>query len=400
MKVICSLLYWASALVGLLAWTHSFSLNGLKYSATNLNIKKFNSDRVTGLNLNHNINKQIFTSSSSSCNQFLLKSTVGSTDLDSSTSKPPFSLRKLLDAATNLFPFWVLLFTLLGRTKPQSLVWFSPFITPALALTMLSMGMTLTIKDFYRVLQSPQYIAVGFLAQYVIMPFSALFLSKLLNLGPDISSGLILVGCAPGGTASNLVTLIAHADVPLSVMMTLVSTVAAVFMTPFLATRLANSYIKVQASDLVLSTLQVVLAPVIAGLTLNTFSPKVCAKVSQYMSFPCVMLVAMICGTVSASNSGVSLGFSSLKLLLAVTLLHASGFLWGFLFATLLRSGEQRARTISIETGMQNSALAVVLAHHFPNPQLSALPGSISATCHSVMGSILAAYWRNHKPKD
>ena len=75
--------------------------------------------------------------------------------------------------------------------------------------------------------------------------------------------------------------------------------------------------------------------------------------------------------------------------------LHSVGFGIGYLVANSLGAGELRARTISIETGMQNSALAVVLAQHFPNPILSSLPGALSATAHSVIGSIMAAYWRS-----
>jgi BASS family bile acid:Na+ symporter len=132
------------------------------------------------------------------------------------------------------------------------------------------MGMTLTVDDFKRVATQPKYVLIGFLAQYMIMPLSAFFIAKAAGLGPALSSGLILVGCSPGGTASNLVTLIAQADVALSVVMTACSTVAAVFMTPWLTTQLAGSYVAIKAKDLVLSTLQVVLVPVTAGLVINT----------------------------------------------------------------------------------------------------------------------------------
>ena len=88
--------------------------------------------------------------------------------------------------------------------------WFSPYITAALTLTMICMGMTLTLQDFANIKTTWNYIILGFIAQYSIMPLSALFYSKLFQLSPSLSSGLILVGCAPGGTASNLVTLIAQ----------------------------------------------------------------------------------------------------------------------------------------------------------------------------------------------
>ena len=168
----------------------------------------------------------------------------------------------VLDRATKLFPAWVMALSFLGVKQPRLFDWFRPLITPALALTMLCMGMSLTVDDFKRVAKKPQYVGLGFLVQYTVMPLTAAAVSRALGLGPELAAGLILVGCAPGGTASNLVTLIAGADVALSVLMTAVSTVAAVVMTPLLTSWLAGSYVAVKASDLVLSTLQVTPFPV------------------------------------------------------------------------------------------------------------------------------------------
>ena len=179
-------------------------------------------------------------------------------------------LKQVLEAGTGLFPLLVLSSSLLGTKHPSSLTWFAPYVTPALSLTMLFMGMTLSIDDFRRVGSQPKFVLLGFLAQYVIMPLSAFVIARVAKLGPSLSSGLILVGCAPGGTASNLVTLIAQADVALSVVMTACSTLAAVVMTPWLTTRLAGSYVAIRSQDLVLSTMQVVLAPVATGLVINT----------------------------------------------------------------------------------------------------------------------------------
>ena len=259
-------------------------------------------------------------------------------------------LDNVLDKATNLFPLWVLSFSIIGSLKPSLLTWFSPFITPALALTMVCMGMTLTVADFQRVFKTPQFVLLGFLAQYTIMPLSAALISKVFKLGPALSAGVILVGCAPGGTASNLVTMIAKADLALSVLMTAASTVAAVVMTPFLTSKLAGSYVSVKAADLVVSTLNVVLAPVIAGLGLNTYVPGLCKEVSKYTHFLSVLLVSMICGTVAASNSGVKLGVSAFQLVGAIVSLHLSGFLFGYGAAKLLDAGEARARTIRLVT--------------------------------------------------
>jgi len=299
-----------------------------------------------------------------------------------------------LEAATNAFPLWVLASSIGGWLKPSLFQWFSPYVTQALAATMLFMGMTLTVNDFKRVAMMPQWVLFGFIAQFSIMPLASAASAKLWGLCPDLASGLILVGCAPGGTASNLVSLIAKADVALSVLMTMCSTVAAVVMTPLLTAKLAGGYVQIKASELVMSTLNVVLLPTTLGLVLNSAAPSVTKKVAEVTPFLSVLFVSAICGCISASNSGTAIKTIGLRLLGAILTLHSVGFALGYFFSKNLGATESRARTISIETGMQNSALAVVLAKHFPNPALSSLPGAISATVHSIIGSILASYWR------
>ena len=276
---------------------------------------------------------------------------ISSTISTAPISKFDGSIKSLLDKGTSLFPLFVLSFSLVGSKYPHALNWFAPYVTPALSLTMLSMGMTLTIDDFKRVIKEPKYILLGFLAQYTIMPLAAYQIAKFAKLGPALSSGLILVGCAPGGTASNLVTLIAQADVALSVVMTACSTMAAVLLTPWLTSRLAGSYVSIRSSDLVLSTLQVVLAPVAMGLLINTKLPRLSTAVSKWTPFLSVLFVSLICGSISSANAGVALGVSGAKLLASIAALHTTGFLLGYLAAKGLGADEAKARTISIETG-------------------------------------------------
>jgi BASS family bile acid:Na+ symporter len=242
-----------------------------------------------------------------------------------------------LDKATNLFPVWVFIASIIGNRVPNMFVWFSPFITPALILTMTAMGMTLTVDDFRNVLANPQFVLLGFLSQYTIMPSVAYLLTKLFKLGPELSVGLILVGCAPGGTASNIVSLIAKADLPLSILMTAVSTIAAVFMTPFLVTKLAGSYVSVSSKELVLSTFNVVLIPILLGLSFNTFQPNICQKVSKITPIISVLLVSMICGTVCASNAAMINNVPIVSLLSAVICLHGLGFALGYIMARMFK---------------------------------------------------------------
>jgi len=304
-------------------------------------------------------------------------------------------LVQLVTTLTSLFPFWVLGASALGFMKPAALGWLKgELVTFSLALTMLFMGMTLTVKDFNRVLTNPKQVFLGFLCQFTIMPLLGLAVAKLFALPVPLAVGVILVACCPGGTASNLVTLIAKADVALSVLMTTVSTCAAPIMTPLLTSLLAGSLVPVAAGGLVLSTLQVVIAPVVAGLAINTYLPTLSASVAPFTPLLCVILVALICGSV-IGQTAASLVAAGPALVGAVVCLHLGGFVLGYTVPKILGYETAVSRTVAIETGMQNSALGVVLAtKNFADP-LTALPCAISATCHSLIGSGFASYWRS-----
>ena len=150
-----------------------------------------------------------------------------------------------LERFTTLFPLWTLLGSLLALVHPPLFSWFrGPLITIGLGLIMLGMGLGLAPRDFLRVSRQPRAVSLGVVAQFVVMPSLAAAIAVILRLPAPLAVGLIL-GCCPGGTASNVVTLIAKSDVALSVVMTSVSTVAAVVLTPRLTELLASQYVPV-----------------------------------------------------------------------------------------------------------------------------------------------------------
>ncbi|KAM7498560.1 hypothetical protein LguiA_022974 [Lonicera macranthoides] len=298
------------------------------------------------------------------------------------------------EAVSTAFPVWVALGCLMGLVKPSSFNWVQPKWTiMGITITMLGMGMTLTLDDLRGALAMPKELLAGFVLQYSVMPLSGYFISKLLNLPSYYAAGLILVGCCPGGTASNIVTYIARGNVALSVLMTAASTLSAVVMTPFLTAKLAGQYVAVDAAGLLISTLQVVLLPVLAGAFLSQYFQSVVKLVSPLMPPIAVATVAVLCGNAIAQSSSAIL-MSGGQVVLAVALLHASGFFFGYVLARILGIDVSSSRTISIEVGMQNSVLGVVLAsQHFGNP-LTAVPCAVSSVCHSILGSALAGIWR------
>jgi bile acid:Na+ symporter, BASS family len=303
-------------------------------------------------------------------------------------------MRRTLDRLTNAFPLWVLAAVTVALVHPPAVTWFSgPLIVWGLAVIMLGMGITLTMEDFRRVARMPSAVAAGVAAQYLIMPFMGWVAAEIFSLPTPFAVGVILVGCCPGGTASNVVSYLARADVALSVLMTMVSTFAAVVMTPLLTRWLAGTLVPVDAWGLFVSTVQVVLIPVVLGIALNRFAPRAVEAVLPIAPLISVATIALICGSILGQNVE-AFWQSGLRLVAAVFTLHAGGFALGYGFARMLGYDRIVARTVSIEVGMQNSGLGAVLARkHFADP-LTAVPSAISATFHSAMGSLLAGWWR------
>lgn len=298
---------------------------------------------------------------------------------------------------TDLYPVWLLAFALVGLLRPSTLLWFrGPWVVWALSLVMLGMGFTLTVEDFRRLFRMPGSLALGFLAHYTIMPLSGWTVARLLNLDGGFAVGLILLASCPSGTASNVISYLARANVALAVMVTLTSTLLAFLMTPLWCKVLAGSYVPVNALQLCLSTLQVAVAPVLAGVFCNWRFPRAVASVSRIGPLISVVALMFITGSIVAQNADAVIA-SAGKLTLAAVLLHSLGFGVGYSIARMLGYAEDIARTVSIEVGMQNGGLAAVLAReNFPLQPMAAVPAVFSAITQTVLGSLVASWWRAH----
>ena len=299
-----------------------------------------------------------------------------------------------LTTLTNAFPLWVLAGAALGMTAPSTVTWFKgEMITNALAFTMLGMGLTLELDDFFDAVRRPKQVALGVALQYTIMPTLGFLIGKAFPVHPSVAVGLILVGCCPGGTASNVVTYLGKANVALSVVLTTASTFLASFMTPLMTKTLAGTIVPVDAAGLARSTASVVLLPVLGGLLMKRFAPSLVKVLAPFCPLVAVVTVALICASIIGSSSAAIVAAGP-ALLGAVATLHSLGFAAGYFASKGLGFAEKDRRTVSIEVGMQNSALGVVLATaHFADP-LVAVPCAISATVHSCVGSLVAGAWR------
>lgn len=298
------------------------------------------------------------------------------------------------------FALWVIIFAALALWQPEFFVWLKAYIPWILGIIMLGMGMTMTVDDFKGVLQSPKAVLIGVVAQFVVMPGLAFVLCKLFNLPPEIAVGVILVGCCPGGTASNVITYMAKGNVALSVACTSVSTLLAPVLTPAIFYLLASQWLKIDAASMFISILQVVLLPIVVGLILRTWLKRQVESYIQVMPLVSVIaIVAIVAAIIGGSKEAI---LQSGLLILAVVILHNGlGYLLGFTAARFFKLPYADSKAIAVEVGMQNSGLGVALAAvHFAASPITAVPSAIFSLWHNISGPALATYWASRTEVD
>ena len=263
-------------------------------------------------------------------------------------------------------------------------------INPLLGIIMFGMGMALKPEDFRIVLSRPKDVIIGCLAQFTIMPLLAWTLSRVFALDEALAVGVVLVGCCPGGTASNVITYLAKGDLALSVGMTAVSTVLAPVMTPLLVWLLAGKTVDVDVAGMLLSILWVVILPVVAGLTIKWLWPKLTEKATAYLPAVSSLAIAFIVLIVISANAHKLL-LGGMVIVAVVVLHNLCGLGLGYLIGRLLHLPAPKRKAISIEVGMQNSGLASSLATlHFATYPMATIPGAIFSVWHNISGAIVA----------
>ena len=291
----------------------------------------------------------------------------------------------------------VLLSALAALLFPDTLSHLRPrLINPLLGIIMFGMGLTLQAEDFKVVFSRPRDVLVGCLAQFTVMPLLAFALTKIFRLEPALAIGVILVGCCPGGTASNVITYLAKGDLALSVGMTAVPTLLAPVLPPLLVWLLAGETVDVDVVGMLLSILWVVILPIALGLLVKRFWPRTTEQASAYLPALSTLAICVIVLIVIAANAHKLLD-GGLVILLVVVLHNVCGLGAGYLIGTLLRLTPAKRRAISVEVGMQNSGLASSLATlHFAAYPLATIPGALFSVWHNISGAIVAKlYSRN-----
>ena len=308
-------------------------------------------------------------------------------------------IAKISSFLTRFIGVVIIIFSVFSFFVPSAFAWTTTYTSTFLGVAMFGMGLTIKMGDFRVVFSHPKEIILGCICQYTIMPLCAWGLAVLLHLSPDLALGVILVGCCPGGTASNVITYIAGGDVPLSVGMTIVSTLIAPLMTPFLVYVLAGAWVEVSFVAMVISVVKVILVPVLLGILIRSLFGKQIQKISDVLPLISVVSIVMIISGIVANNNEkiVSCGL----LVLGVVMLHnLCGLGIGLILANVFHVEYNKATAIAIEVGMQNSGLAVSLATaNFAANPLATLPGAIFSVWHNISGSVFASIRRQKEEK-
>jgi BASS family bile acid:Na+ symporter len=292
----------------------------------------------------------------------------------------------------NTFAWWVLLFALLAFFQPAWFIGLKVAIVPLLGVVMFGMGLTLKVEDFAAVFRQPWRVALGVVAHFVIMPGVAWLLCQLFHLPAEIAVGVILVGCCPSGTSSNVMAWLAKGDLALAVAIAAVTTLLAPLLTPALIWLLASAWLPVSFMEMFWSILQLVMLPIVLGvLAQRLLGPRVQLAVQVLPLVSVVSIVLIVCAVVAASQAKIA---ESGLLIMAVVILHNTfGFALGYVTGKLFKLPLAQRKSLALEVGMQNSGLGAALASAHFSP-LAAVPSALFSVWHNISGALLSTWFR------
>lgn len=301
------------------------------------------------------------------------------------------AMKKICDFISRWMGVLVLLTAVFALLFPEALSALKPtMINPLLGVVMFGMGLTLKLEDFKVVFSRPKDVVIGCLAQFTVMPLLAWLLAKGFSLSDELALGVVLVGCCPGGTASNVITYLAKGDLALSVGMTGVSTLLAPLLTPFLTWLLVGQHVDVDMVSMFLSILWVVILPIVAGLLFRSLLPKFTESAVAYLPALSSLAIAFIVAIIVSANSA-KLMVGGWLIILVVMLHNLCGLLLGYGIARVLGLELKKRVAVSIEVGMQNSGLASSLATlHFASYPMATIPGALFSVWHNISGAVVA----------
>jgi bile acid:Na+ symporter, BASS family len=270
----------------------------------------------------------------------------------------------------------------------------SRLIVPLMQVIMFGMGTALSIGDFTRVLKMPRAVLVGLTCQFSIMPVVGALIALSFGFPPEIAAGVVLIGSAPGGLASNVMVYLAKGNVALSVTLTAVGTLLAPLMTPFLMRVFAGQFIAVDFLAMMLSITRMVILPIVLGLIVNRLIRGRSRWLHELMPILSMAGIAVIITVITAAGRDHLLTIG-IALVFAAMLHNAAGYLFGYWGCRLVGMDEVACRTIAFEVGMQNGGLASGIAAELGRAGTLGLAPAVFGPWMNISGSFLANWWRD-----
>ena len=272
------------------------------------------------------------------------------------------------------------------------------FLPLALFIIMLGMGLSLVIDDFKRVFQFPKAAAIGLINQLIMLPFIGYVLATYSGLPPELAVGLMILAACPGGVTSNLISHLAKGDTALSISLTAISSIVSIITIPLIINFAIDHFMggglitKPPTKQIVLSIVAITVLPVSIGMLIRSKKEAFALRMDKPVRiFSAVFLLIIIVAAIIKEKQVLIDYFG--QVWMAALGLNVATMLLGFLSAKLLRLSLPQSITISIESGIQNGTLALVIVTTFlENSQMSITPAIYSLLMFGT-GGIMVAYF-------
>lgn len=309
-------------------------------------------------------------------------------------------MKKISKVLTKYMAVMVILIAALALFVPKSCIWIqSSWVNYLLIIVMFVMGLNMNLEDIAVVFTKPRDLIIGCIVQYVAMPVLAFGLGKMFFLDEELLAGLIILGCCPGGTASNVMTYLSKGESAFSIGMTAVTNLLSPVITPVLTYLFLRKTISVDVKSMILAIIFVVIVPLLLGMVINRILSRLTENVKYILpSVADIAIFLIVASTVSHNSDRIRA--TGIKIIIAAILLNLLGYLFGYIFGSSFMMKMKRKKALTLEIGMQNSGMATSLAvAAFPGMAMAAVPAAVFSVWQYVSGAVLAGIFRKISKK-
>lgn len=309
-------------------------------------------------------------------------------------------MKKISKVLTKYMAVMVILIAALALFVPKSCIWIqSSWVNYLLIIVMFVMGLNMNLEDIAVVFTKPRDLIIGCIVQYVAMPVLAFGLGKMFFLDEELLAGLIILGCCPGGTVSNVMTYLSKGESAFSIGMTAVTNLLSPIVTPAITYLFLRKTISVDVKSMILAIIFVVIVPLLLGMVINRILSKLTENVKYILpSVADIAIFLIVASTVSHNSDRIHA--TGIKIIIAAILLNLLGYLFGYIFGSSFMMKMKRKKALTLEIGMQNSGMATSLAvAAFPGMAMAAVPAAVFSVWQYVSGAVLAGIFRKISKK-